>query len=343
VKPNLTEGWHLDASAADVNRRALATHNGGASSVQSTDLAGSGGRTLHVSSNGWVELPLVEGDPGSHWTMHFWFRVDGGGFNRVSHALRSSSGDLGVHLVSEVPSAAPSARRLSIRHGPSNDQLFTFPNGSSATAASYKIEVVEHATEGIVRAWRNDELAWEGTELNTSRGGTWDRLRLGPGSEVSVGRHGHVVVAPGAPLGDEVLVGLFAPGSDVGPNEWERTDEGLAHYQHLQDAPHDGDTTRLDTGTVGEKTRHGVAVPDLAGRQVIALRPAAVYRSGGRLGVSVISGEASPVDSILGVAGDEFLERRGSWLDEDPATGLGWRASGIEAAAVELELLAEES
>jgi hypothetical protein len=339
--PTFADAWHLDAAAIDVERRALATGGSGVSSVNDYDLAGAGARTMHVASNSWVELPLDGGDPGPHWTLHFWWRVDGGGFNRLSHSLRDGAGQQGVWIVSEVPAASPSARRLSIRHG--STTLFTFPNGSAATAAAYQIEVIEHATAGVVRAWRAGDLLYEESDIDTSRSGTADRLRLGPGSETSLGRHGHVILTPGAPLGTNPLVGRIAPASDEGPNDFTRSDTGIPHYQHLTEAPHDGDTTRLDADTVGDVSRHRVETPDLSGREVIALRPTVVYRGDGRLGTSIHSGSASAVDSDLGVVGATYEQRAGGWLDADPDTDAAWTAAGIGAVDVDLELLPEES
>jgi hypothetical protein len=335
------EGFHWAATPGDINRRALATSGVGVSVVDDADPADQGARRITVPAGASLQLPM-DGDLGTSWAMSLYYGMTpgDGGFGTLVFAPTNAGGDLGVNLMGFVNQFNPATRRLQIRIGTS--VVFNFADGSGVQEAAYRVEVVEHPSAGTVRAWRDNELVADLDSLNTARAFACDRVHYGAAAGATNGsRFSHAVLGDGADFGPGTFVGWSPAASDEGPNEFTRSNAGIAHYQHLAEAPHDGDGTTLTSGPdgEGEVTRHGLVG---AVGSVVSVRPVMIARGTGDVQLYLVSGSADPELADVSILDpEEYTAFAGAWLDEDPDTTTAW--SGIEGVILGVEHLAGES
>lgn len=343
-------GFHQIATGADLQREAAAF--AGTAPTIISDIAGAGAQSVQLpaGSNVWTALPVVE-DPGSEWCLHWWWEMAS---LSVSQSATPSLGlghvggnPAGVYLTLGQPGGSGATSNLYVRRGSATITQLSMDGRNGA--APWRLHVVEHGSTGVIELWRGTELLYSTSSENTSRtaAGTYDRLRLGAyGSFGQAARIGHIVLTDGEDLGTTALVGAAPADTDVGPNEWTRSNGGLDHYEHIEQAPHDGDTTYLGSDTAGNRTRHRstIVVP---GRRILSARVSVVAmleeKGFDRIGVTYESGTADPVTHVL----EEFSHvgyhrRAGPLLLEDPDTEEEWTAGGLSAMEYELEHLAPE-
>lgn len=333
--------WHWANNAADIIAHAISGDNVSSVLAAEEDPAGAGGRTLVTGTgSGPVYFPVLEHP--TEWTLHFWCYQNSGSSGAGTTALRLT--DVGASTGFFRLTTGPNEFSVVLK----GSTIGTFPDGSLTVPGHYMIHVLEHASAGFLRAYLDGELVFGAEDLNSARTLTIDRMGLAGLASNRAAQLAHVIFAGGPPLGRNAVVTYHPPTSDVAPNEFTRSDGGLAHYEHLDDQPHDGDSTYLlspDTG-VGNRTRHRHTV-SLPGRRIIGARASAVARledvSGDRIGVKYESGAAAAVDHVLEQFGADYTFRGGLWLSEDPDTSQEWTEAGLSDLEVELQHLAPEA
>ncbi|TVP61055.1 MAG: hypothetical protein EA351_00065 [Gemmatimonadales bacterium] len=135
--------------------------------------------------------------------------------------------------------------------------------------------------------------------------------------------------------------------SDETPNDFTRTDGTQDHYEHLDQAPHDGDDDYLRSDAFGTETAHKAAV-SLAGRQVVAVQPVAMARleeqGDDELEVEIGSGSESSGRVSMGPVNTVgYTLLRGPILSEDPDTSEPWTQAALSDATITLEHVAPGS
>jgi hypothetical protein len=338
--------WHLVAAAADANAMALSTGGSGVTSVDTSDPLGVGRRVTFPQSNPASQglFPLLE-SVGAEWALQlFMLGSSGSSFNDGPVcALESSSAQRTVHF--NRSSAGGSNNVLRVMNGAT--VVHTFDNHFFGSERHYAIEVVEHASAGIIRVYVDGSLVATYTGLNTSRAFAFDRIRLGGGS-ANAGNFTctHVIVRNEAVApGDTAQVDYHPFDTDVSPNQFTRSNGGIPHWDHLDDVPHDGNTTYLVSATAGEKTRHRAAAATLpAGRQVLGVR--AVYTprledaGGDRLQITSESGAGAPVVDVVANLTTSFKPHQGGeFMEANPDGDVPWTQAALQALEIEAEHL----
>lgn len=334
-------GFHLLGSVTDLVSKAVQTSGSTGNFAIVSDLAGEGAQGIEIEGPSWLALPIPS-DPGTSWTMHFWFTTDTWAVadgTSVALALTDSSGNRGIYL--EVDN---SSTNILVKRGATT--LYDHDR-SGGDVFSYQLKVVEHATEGEIEFWEDGVLVYSDSDIDTSRTSafTADRIRFAAANDGRPTRWSHVILTDGENLGESALVKFFPVAADVAPNEWAKSNAGLGHYEHLDEEPNNGDTDYLGSDTAAEKTRHTCAV-SFTDRRIVSARPALVARleSAGsdRIKITTESGAAAAVEDIIEDFDTSYKLVEGGWQDTDPDTSAEWTEAGLSALEVEVEHLAPE-
>jgi hypothetical protein len=324
--------WAYGATVAQVNAEAI---SGAASDLESIDPAGVGGKSLRTNTTARVWLPCA--NPGTHWCLHFWgMKVAGSGTGSNPFlGFSDSSQAFGVH----IRAGAFSGNRFNVNNGAT--VLYTGIQDSANTNAFYRLEVIEHSSNGEVLFYRGEDLLYHGTNLNTSRSLTADRLFIGPNqANGDQWRVSHVILAS-ENLGSSAVVQYFPVATDETPNEWTKSNGSLDYFEHLDDVPTDGDTTYLLSSDEGDRTTHKPGVSGLTTRLIHGVQLWAVSRlevaSEDRLALR-IDGDSTIVGNI---SHTQYTGRGSSWYGETPGEE-EWTGVNIQDAVLQVEHLAPE-
>lgn len=141
-------------------------------------------------------------------------------------------------------------------------------------------------------------------------------------------------------FGQPIKAEPLYPNSDVGPNQFTRN-TGASDWSAIDDATPDGETTYLESNTVGHKSRHGLTDLSTVPAAIYAAQAMTVARktdAGLReMRTNLVSAGtvANGVTQTLGVNyGLEF----DSW-EVDPDTAAAMNATGVNAFELELEVV----
>jgi hypothetical protein len=322
-------GWHWAHDTGIVDRLAI---DGTACAGFIADPADGGGRGAGFSGvNHYALKALALSDS---FTLHFWGQ-------RSSGQILGTATPLSLLTSTDEYLAVRGTNTLSLRFKGSD--LGVIGNDWQSWG-HYRIEVVQHASEGTVRAWNGTSLMLEETGMNTLDPHGVDRMRLASGgaSPSRTGWFTHIILA-NENLGAAAQVGFDPAASDHAPLEWAKSDAGLDFFEHLNAVPTDPATyLRSPTSGVEEKTRHGFGL-DLPGRRIVGARPVIVSHveeeATDKVKVSLLSGSAAPVEEESPVDSTDPIVSDLDWTPEDPDTEEEWTDEGLAAAQVEVEHL----
>jgi hypothetical protein len=323
--------WGYAASAAQVNAEALALTGAGCSAIDTSDPAAVGGRRLTFPAGRGAAFPMS--DPGASYSVHFFGHIFIANSGAVVFALTNSAGTSAGLNIFNIGAFSGS---MQIRWG--STVHYTV---AKANQHYWRIDVVEHASEGIIRIYRGSDLLETVTNINTSRSYTVSRVHLGTlGGDGGEQIFTHVVVAS-ENLGAGAVVEYFPVTSDEGPNEMTKSNGALDHYEHLDEVPNDSDTTYLRSEEPEERTSHKAAVSGLSGRSIHGAQLLAVSRleeeSDDRLALRLAGEEV-----VVGDIDDEqYIGRGGGWYSELPGS-VPLSEASLSDAELQIEHLAPE-
>lgn len=281
----------------------------------------------NIEASRWIETPVLTTGDTLVFGAAYFFPTPGAAADRMLIEFRDGDGNIGMNV------RLLSTNEFQVRRG-------TTVIASTTTEAVLdawvyiEFKVVTHDSTGSYELRKNGVSILSGSGVDTkngSGGGSGYHATVRMHSAASLMKFDDVYIDDSAFHGDRKVITIFpnAAGDDA-----DFTPSSGSNYQAVDDVPHDGDTSYVESATTDHQDLYGVPTPSpILGVDGVQHNVVCRKTDATDFDIKPVckSGATESVDSAQVVDSTTYTTKR-RILENDPDTASAWDAAGIGAA-----------